>query len=65
MARPRMRQLNLEVCSFSSNFFHSYDNILLPNYVIMLTNIGQDHEVLGERCEAKDTNKDIQVKGDA
>jgi hypothetical protein len=31
----------------------------------MLRNIGQDHEVLGERCEAKDTNKDIQVKGDA
>jgi hypothetical protein len=31
----------------------------------MLTNIGQDHEVLGERCEAKETNKDIHVTQDA
>jgi hypothetical protein len=36
MTRGRMRQLNLEVISFLSNPFHSFENRLLPNNVIML-----------------------------
>lgn len=44
-----MRQINLEVSSFLSNPFLSYENTHLPNDVIMLRNIGEGHEVHGER----------------
>jgi hypothetical protein len=50
MTRARMRQLNLEVSLFLSNHFHSFENRLLPDDVIMLRNITEGHEVLGERC---------------
>ena len=49
MIRARMRQLNLEVSSFLSNPFHTFENRLLPNDVILLRNIGEGHEELGER----------------
>jgi hypothetical protein len=48
--RVRMRQLNLEVSSFLSDPFHSFENRLLPNNVVLLRNSGEAHEVLGERC---------------
>ena len=51
MTRARMRQLNLEVSSFLSDPFYTFENRLLPNDVIMLRNIGENHEVLKERCE--------------
>ena len=46
MTRARIRQLNLEVSSFLSDPFHIFENILLPNDVIFLRNIGEDHEGL-------------------
>ena len=49
MTRARMRQLNLEVSSFLSDPFHTFENRLLPNDVILLMNIGEGHEKLGER----------------
>ena len=49
MTRARMRQLNLEVSLFLSDPFHTFENRLLPNDVILLTNIGEGHEELGER----------------
>ena len=44
-----MRQLNLEVSSFLSDSFHTFENILLSNDIILLRNIGEGHEELGER----------------
>ena len=44
-----MRQLNLEVRSFLSNPFHTFENRLLPNDVILLRNIGEAHEGLRGR----------------
>ena len=44
-----MCQFNLEVSSFLSNPFYSFENRLLPNDVILLRNIGEGHEELGER----------------
>ena len=49
MTRARMRQLNLEVSSFLSDSFHTFENRLLPNDVILLRNIGEGHEGLRER----------------
>ena len=50
MTQVRMRQLNLQVSSFLSDPFHSFENRLLPNDVVLLRNSGEAHEVLGERC---------------
>ena len=44
MTRARMRQLNLEVSSFLSDHFHTFENRLLPNDVILVRNIGEGHE---------------------
>jgi hypothetical protein len=44
-----MRQLNLEVSLFLSDYFHTFENKLLPNDVILLRNIGEGHEQLRER----------------
>ena len=41
-----MRQLNLKVSSFLNDPFHTFENILLPNDVILLSNIGEGHEGL-------------------
>ena len=46
MTRARMRQLNLEVSSFISDHFHTFENRLLPNDVILLRTIGEGQEVL-------------------
>jgi hypothetical protein len=46
MTRNRRRQLNLEVSSFLNNPFHTFENRLLPNDVILIRNIGEGHEVL-------------------
>ena len=48
MTRARMRQLNLEVSSFLSDPFHTFENRLLPNDVILLRNIEEGYEELGE-----------------
>jgi hypothetical protein len=53
-----MRQLNLEVSSFLSDPFHTFENRLLPNDVIVMMN-------LEEEVEAKMTNKDVQHKPEA
>jgi hypothetical protein len=50
MTRARMRQLNLEVNSFLSDPFHTFENRLLYNDVILLRNIGEGHEGLGGSC---------------
>ena len=39
-----MRQLNLEVSSFLSDPFYTFENRLLPNDIILLRNIGEGHE---------------------
>ena len=49
MTRARMRQLNLEVSSFLSDHFHTFENRLLRNDVILLRNIGEDNEGLRGR----------------
>ena len=46
MTWARKRQLNLEVSSFLSDTFHTFENRLLPNDVILLRNIGEGHERL-------------------
>ena len=46
MTRARKRQLNLEVSSFLSDTFHTFENRLLPNDVILLRNIGEGHKGL-------------------
>ena len=57
MTRARMRQLNLEVSSFLSDHFHTFENRLLPNDVIFLRNIGEGHEELGGRDGGKDNQQ--------
>ena len=52
--RACMRQLNLEVNSFLSDPFHTFKNILLPNDVILLKNIGEGHEGLRGRGGGND-----------
>ena len=54
MTRARMRQLNLEVSSFLSNPFHTFENRLLPNDVILLRNIGEHHEECGGRSGGRE-----------
>ena len=49
MTRARMRQLNLEVSSFLNDSFHTFENRLLPNDVILLRNIGEGYEELVQR----------------
>ena len=49
-----MRQLNLEVSSFLSDPFHTFENRLLPNVVVFLRNIREGHEELGGRDGGKD-----------
>jgi hypothetical protein len=44
MTRAQMRQLHLEVSSFLSDSFHTFENRLLPNDVILLRNNGEGHE---------------------
>ena len=44
-----MHQLNLEVSSFLSDHFHTFENRLLPNDVILLSNIEEGHEGLRGR----------------
>ena len=46
MTRARMRQLNLEVSSFLSDPFYTFENRLLPNDVILLRNIREGYEGL-------------------
>ena len=53
MTQARMRQLNLEVSSFLSNHFHTFENRLLSNDVNLLRNIGEGHEELGGRDGGK------------
>ena len=54
MTRTQMRQLNLEVSSFLSDPFHSFENRLLPNDVILIRNIGEGHEGLRGRGGGND-----------
>ena len=65
MTRARMRQLNLEVSSFLSNPFHTFENRLLHNDVILLKNIGEGHEELGERQRGGEDQQDDQHKLEA
>jgi hypothetical protein len=46
MTRARRRQLNLEVSSFLSDLFYTFENKLLPNDVILIRNIREGHEEL-------------------
>ena len=54
MTRARMCQLNIEVSSFLSDHFHTFENRLLPNDVILLRNIGEGHEGLRGRGRGDD-----------
>ena len=49
MTQARKRQLNLEVSSFLRDTFHTFENRLLPNDVILLRNIGESQEGLRGR----------------
>jgi hypothetical protein len=42
--RARTRQLNLELSSFLINSLYEFENILLSNDYVMLTNQGEDQE---------------------
>jgi len=50
MTRARMRQSKLEVSSFLTDLFYSFENRLVLNDVIKPRNIEEDHEELRERC---------------
>ena len=65
MTQTRMRQLNLEVSSFLSDPFHTFENRLLPNDVIFLRNIREGHDELGGRDGGKDDQQErpTQTKG--
>ena len=54
MTRARMRELNLDVSSFLNDPFHTFENRLLPNDVILLRNIGEGHEGLRGRGRGVD-----------
>jgi hypothetical protein len=54
MTRARMRQLNLEVSLFLSDPFHTFENRLLPNDIILLRNIGEGHDELRGRGGGED-----------
>ena len=54
MTRARMRQLNLEVSSYLSDPFYTYENRLLPNDVILLRNIREGHKGLRGRGGGED-----------
>ena len=54
MTRARMRQLNLEVSSFLSDPFYTFENRLLSNDVILLRNIVEGHEGLRGHGGGKD-----------
>ena len=54
MTWARMRQLNLEVSSFLSDPFHTFEIRVLPNDVILLRNIGEGHEGLRGRVGRED-----------
>ena len=49
MTRARRRQLNLEMSSFLSDPFHTFENRLLPNDVILVRNIEEGHDGLRGR----------------
>ena len=53
-----MRQLNLKVSSFLSDHFHTFENRLLPNDVILLRNIGEGHKGL-RRCGGGDDDQEM------
>ena len=54
MTQARRWQLNIEVSSFLSDPFHSFENRLLPNDVILICNIGEGHEGLRGRGGGND-----------
>ena len=54
MTRARIRKLNLDVISFLTDPFHSFENRLLPNDVILIRNIGEGHEGLRGRGGGND-----------
>jgi hypothetical protein len=54
MIRARMRQLNLEVSSFLSDPFYTFENRLLPNDVILLRNIREGHKEIRGRGGGED-----------
>jgi hypothetical protein len=61
-----MRQLNLEVSSFLSDPFYTFENRLLPNDVILLRNIGEGHEGLRGRGGGEDDQQgDVQQEPEA
>jgi len=53
----QMRQLNLQLSLFLSHHFHSYENRLQANDVIILTNMRADHKALAERHGGTRTNE--------
>jgi hypothetical protein len=60
MTRGRRRQLNLVVSSFLSDPFYTFENRLLPNDVILIRNIGEDHEELRGSGGGNVTSQDVQ-----
>ena len=60
-----MRQLNLEVSSFLSDPFYTFENRLLPNDVILLRNIGGVMSNLEKDINVEETSKDDQHKLEA
>ena len=66
MTRAQMCQLNLEVSSFLSDTFLTFENRLLPNDVILLRNIGEGHEGLRGRGGGEDDQQgDVQQEPEA
>ena len=48
ITRARARLLNLQVSSFLSNYSCNFENSLLPNDLIVLSNKGEDQQGRGE-----------------
>ena len=51
ITRARARQLNLNVSLFLRTSLHGFENRLLPNDCIMIRNLGEEFNILGEELE--------------
>ena len=51
ITRARARQLNLNVSLFLRTSLHGFENRLLPNDCIMIRNLGEEFNTLGEELE--------------
>ena len=65
ITRACARQLNLQVSSFLSTYSCEFENRLLSNDLIILSNKAEDQQGHGEGLGAWRTSKDVRIKVEA